>query len=300
LTTVQAQQRKGRDVSVVDTTLLPWELVVPNPRGGDVFRKVIRTAEGGRQVSYDVRLERFGEGDRAYSSIRHRHDFEQLRFAASGRMDLGFAVLEEGDVGYFPANAYYGPQTCEGAVVLIVQWGDRFLTKEQNDAAVAELSERGEFVDGIYRGVDERGKPFNKDPLNAIWEQVFGEPYVPRTPRYRQPVLMTPHAFGWRDGQGPVQIRHLGQFGEFGLEVETVRWAKDGVATLKSADDERPSLLFTSQGSFSVAGDGESVRGFGPQTGVWADPAESLDVTATGGSEALHVRFPPPSAKLTL
>lgn len=285
-------------MSVVDTTRLPWELVVPNPRGGDVFRKVIRTAEGGRQVSYDVRLERFGEGDRAYSSIRHRHDFEQLRFAASGRMDLGFAVLEEGDVGYFPANACYGPQTCEGAVVLIVQWGDRFLTKEQNDAAVAALSERGEFVDGIYHGVDENGKRFNKDPLNAIWEQVFGEPYVPQTPRYRQPILMTPRAFGWRDGQGPVQVRHLGQFGEFGLEVETIRWAEDGAAALKSADEERPSLLFTIDGSFSVSGDGATE--FGPHTGVWADPAKSLEVTAKEGSEALHVRFPPPSAKLTL
>jgi hypothetical protein len=297
LTTVQEQQQKERDVSVVDTTLLPWELVVPNPRGGDVFRKVIRTAEGGRQVSYDVRLERFGEGERAYSSIRHRHDCEQLRFAETGRMDLGFAVLEEGDVGYFPANAYYGPQTCEGAVVLIVQWGDHFLTKEQNDAAVAALSERGEFTDGIYRGVDEEGKPFNKDPLNAIWEQVFGEPYVPQTPRYRQPILMTPRAFGWRDATGPVQVRRLGQFAENGLEVEMVRWAQDGVATLKSADDERPSLLFTSHGSFRDTGD--DATEFGPHTGVWTGPAQSLEVRAKEGSEALHVRFPPPSAKLT-
>jgi len=299
VTTVAAQQREEHEVSVVDTTLLPWELVVPNPRGGDVFRKVIRTAEGGRQVSYDVRLERFGEGERAYSSIRHRHDFEQLRFAASGRMDLGFAVLEEGDVGYFPANAYYGPQTCDGGVVLIVQWGDRFLTKDQNDAAVSALSERGEFTDGIYRGVDDDGKPFNKDPLNAIWEQAFGEPYVPRTPRYRQPILMTPGAFGWRDGPGSVQVRHLGQFADNGLEVEAVRWAQDGAAALKPADDERPSLLFTTHGGFSV-GDGASRRGFGPLTGVWADPAETLEVTATEGSEALHVRFPPPSARLTL
>jgi hypothetical protein len=106
----------------------------PNPRGGDVFRKVIRAAEGGAEVSYDIRLERFGEGDREYTSVRHRHDFEQLRFAAAGRMDLGFGMLEEGDVGYFPANAYYGPQRCDGALILIAQWGDRFITKEQSDA----------------------------------------------------------------------------------------------------------------------------------------------------------------------
>ena len=85
-------------MQIVDTTRQAWELVLPNPRGGDVFRKVIRAAEGGAEVSYDIRLERFGEGDREYTSVRHRHDFEQLRFAAAGRMDLGFGMLEEGDV----------------------------------------------------------------------------------------------------------------------------------------------------------------------------------------------------------
>jgi hypothetical protein len=106
-------------MQIVDTTTSPWELIVPNTRGGDVYRKVIVAAQGGDQVSYDVRLELFGEGDRAYASIRHRHDFEQLRYAVSGRMDLGMAMLNQGEVGYFPANAYYGPQKCEGAVILI-------------------------------------------------------------------------------------------------------------------------------------------------------------------------------------
>jgi hypothetical protein len=35
------------------------------------------TTQGGDLVSYDVRLGLFGESDRAYTSIRHRHDFEQ-------------------------------------------------------------------------------------------------------------------------------------------------------------------------------------------------------------------------------
>lgn len=282
--------------AVVDTTKLPWELVLPNPRGGDVFRKVIRVAEGGRRVSYDVRLERFGEGDAAYSSIRHRHDFEQLRFAASGRMDLGFDWLEEGDVGYFPANAYYGPQTCEGAVVLIVQWGDRFIPKPQSDEAIAALSTRGEFVDGIYRGVDSEGKPFNKDPLNAIWEEVFGERYVPQTPRYRQPIVMTPRAFGWQHGPGATEVRRLGKFAENGLEIETLRWARDGSAVLKDADEERPSLVFTIGGEFEVAG----AERFGQHTGVWAEPGDELAIRAAKDSELLHVRLPPAAAKLTL
>lgn len=247
-------------MKIVDTARQTWELVVPNPRGGDVFRKVIRAAEGGTQVSYDIRFERFGEGDREYTSVRHRHDFEQLRFAAFGRMDLGFDVLEEGDVGYFPANAYYGPQRCAGALILVAQWGDRFITKEQSDGAVAELSKRGEFRDGIYRSVDERGHPYNKDPLNAIWEQVYGEPYKPQHPRYKQPVLITPAAFGWSEGEGATRRRRLGVFTENGLAVESVQWHESGSFEVPaSEDDRRPTFLFTTAGNFAHNG-----QDFGP------------------------------------
>ncbi len=194
-------------MQIVDTTTSPWELIVPNTRGGDVYRKVIVAAQGGDQVSYDVRLELFGEGDRAYASIRHRHDFEQLRFAVSGRMDLGVAMLNQGQVGYFPANAYSGPLKCQGAVILIAQWGDHFITKADSDRAVAELSRAGKFTGGIYRSAGPDGRPFNKDPLNAIWEQVFGRPYTPQKPQYAQPVVISPDGFGWsrarRPGPGP-------------------------------------------------------------------------------------------------
>jgi hypothetical protein len=283
-------------VKIVDTTRLPWELVLPNPRGGDVYRKVIRAAEGGTRVSYDIRLERFGEGDREYTSVRHRHDFEQLRFAAAGRMDLGFARLEEGDVGYFPANAYYGPQKCDGAQILIAQWGDRFITKEQSDEAIAELAKHGEFRDGIYHSADDRGRPYNKDPLNAIWEQVFGEPYKPQQPRYRQPVVITPAAFGWSAGEGVTRRRKLGVFTENGLAIQSVQWCGGGSFEVGAREsDLRPVFAFTTAGSFSCNGEA-----FGPHTGVWADPGEGLRVDGETGSELLLVRFPEPSSRITL
>jgi hypothetical protein len=283
-------------VQIVDTTRQQWELVLPNPRGGDVYRKVIRAAEGGARVSYDIRLERFGEGDREYTSVRHRHDFEQLRFAAAGRMDLGFAKLEEGDVGYFPANAYYGPQKCDGGLILIAQWGDRFITKQQSDEAIAELAKHGEFRDGIYRSVDERGHPYNKDPLNAIWEQVFGEPYKPQQPRYRQPVVITPAAFGWSAGEGVTRSRKLGVFTENGLAIESVQWRGDGpFAVAASESDRRPVFAFTTAGSFS--GDGQA---FGSHTAVWADSGEGFQLDGSTGSELLLVRFPEPSSQITL
>jgi hypothetical protein len=283
-------------VDIVDTMQQTWELVLPNTRGGDVFRKVIRSAESGRQVSYDIRFERFGVGDRGYTSIRHRHDFEQLRFAATGRMDLGFDVLEEGDVGYFPANAYYGPQRCEGAEILIMQWGDRFVTKAESDRAVAELSEHGEFRDGIYRGMTDDGKPFNKDPLNAIWEHVFRQPYVPQAARYRQPGLIQPSAFGWSEPEGPVRRRRLGVFTENSLELESVQWVEDGSFEVGGdPSDRRPTFLFTRSGQYTVDG-----VHFGALAGVWAGPGENGKIDASAGSELLLVRFPEPSSEITL
>jgi hypothetical protein len=44
-------------MQIVDTTTSLWELIVPNTRGGDDYRKVMVAAQGGDQVSYDVRLE---------------------------------------------------------------------------------------------------------------------------------------------------------------------------------------------------------------------------------------------------
>jgi hypothetical protein len=283
-------------MQIVETEKLTWDLIVPNTRGGDVYRKVIKAAESGDGVSYDVRIELFGDGDRGYASIRHRHDFEQLRFAVSGSMDLGFTVLNEGEVGYFPANAYYGPQKCEGSIILIAQWGDYFITREDSDRAVAELSETGQFVDGIYHGVDTTGKPYNKDPLNAIWEQVHKRPYVPQHPRYRQPVVMAPEAFGWSDQEGAVRRRRLGRFTENDTEVEMISWVEDGTFhTQVVEDDQRPTLLFTTQGTFSH----DETR-FGARTGLWIESGESAKVEAQAGSEALLVRFPAPSSRITL
>jgi hypothetical protein len=281
---------------IVDTTQLSWDLIVPNTRGGDIYRKMIRGADGTGQVDYDIRIELFSGGEQTYKSIRHRHDFEQLRFAVTGQMGLGFDVLEEGDVGYFPANAYYGPQECADALILIAQWGDHFITKAQSDQAVAELKEVGEFKDGFYHSVDQQGHPHEIDPLNAIWGKVFGRPYVPHAPRYKQPILMTPSAFGWNDSDGATRSRRLGVFSEISLEIATVQWVHDGPLHVQlSEHDRRPTLLFTTKGTFA-----HDDSTFGALTGVWIEPSEGMKIDANAGSELLMVHFPAPSSQITL
>jgi hypothetical protein len=46
-----------------------------------------------------------------FFSPRHRHNFDQFRYALLGTINIGKgATLKEGECGYFPEGAYYGPQ----------------------------------------------------------------------------------------------------------------------------------------------------------------------------------------------
>ena len=51
----------------------------------------------------------------------------------------------------------------------------------------------------------------------------------------------------------------------------------------------------TTAGSFTCDG-----TAYGPLTGIWADPGESIKLDAIAGSELLKVRFPAPSSRITL
>ena len=52
--------------------------------------------------------------DHVYRTPRHNHTFQQIKFTESGRADVTPGeYIEEGDIGYFPRGAYYGPQARE-------------------------------------------------------------------------------------------------------------------------------------------------------------------------------------------
>jgi hypothetical protein len=146
----------------------------------------------------------------------------------------------------------------------------------------------------VYKSVDAEGKRFNKDSLNAIWEHVFQRPYVAQRPRYPQPIVIDPEAFGWTDADGATRVRRLGVFTENDVEVRTIEWIEDGVFRT-SPNDRRPTLLFTTSGSFVCEG-----RELGARTGLWAEPGESFDLQGTKGSQALVVNFPAPDSQITL
>src|ERR1700755_2545294 len=65
------------------------------------------------------------EGEDAFQSPRHKHTFQQIKFCERGAIDVSPGQnIRQGDLGYFPKGAYYGPQHREKNLVSIVcQYG---------------------------------------------------------------------------------------------------------------------------------------------------------------------------------
>jgi hypothetical protein len=125
-----------------------------------------------------------------YTTPRHRHNFEQIRYPLNG--DYGYArdkVIPKGWVGYFTEGAYYGPQTQKQNLSLVNPQfggasGNGYLSKRQRQEAYAALASRGKFEKGVYTYIDEKGQRHNQDSYEALWEQASGRAIVYPRPRY--------------------------------------------------------------------------------------------------------------------
>lgn len=157
-----------------------------------------------------------------YYSPRHRHNFDQFRYQIEGDFDFDSdGEMKPGGLGYFPEGTYYGPQSSnEPCLTLVLQFGGAsgsgYVSMEQYDKAMQELSEKGSFEKGVYTWHKEDGKKVNQDAFEAVWEQVNGRELVYPKPRYSRPLLMQPDHFDWipfPDAPG-VERRLLGVFSE--------------------------------------------------------------------------------------
>jgi hypothetical protein len=270
---------------IVPTAQTPWQPIIQT-RGGDVESKFIREGELLPGLGFGSIMVKFNEGERAFTAPRHHHDFEQIRLTLSGTHDFGGGhVCKEGWVSYFPAGTFYGPELMDSGALMQVQWSDHWVNRAQNDAAIRELSTLGEFVDGKYRYLDDKGKVHQKDGLNAVWEHVYQRPSSFPVPRYPQPILMNPDAFEWRPLSDDISIKMLGRFTERDIVVAKIRWDRAAPYTL---DSRRTWCLFTMAGDVHASGDT-----FGPETAIWSDAGSSEIVEGARGAEAMCLGFPP-------
>jgi hypothetical protein len=271
---------------VVDTTKIDYTPLPRSARGQLTSWKLLREGEALPGLGYYARLTKFHEGEETFTAPRHRHDFEQIRFGVSGHQVFGPDLESDpGDVIYFPACAYYGPEIITGAEQLLLQWSRTWVTRAQQKTAMEELGKRGEFGEhGFYRTVAEDGTIREVDGLQAVWEYSYGRPLVLGEPRYPSPIKMNQDSFEWIKGEG-ISHKTLGRFTENDVCIRMVRWDRSGAAFLLEPDRTTMAWVITG----SVRGGGKDC---GPRTAIFSDLGESTELTGAAGAEAVCFGFP--------
>jgi hypothetical protein len=274
-------------VHITSTGEMEWT-PTKNTRHGRTYSKRIRESEVAPGIEHYTRLVKYESGDGVFEAPRHKHNFDQLRVGLSGEQDFGRGlVCPAGTVAYFPEGAPYGPERIEDAEVLVLQWGQRWVSKAKNDAAIDSLAERGSFEGGMYRSTDPSGATIQRDSITAVWEEVYGTPLVYPQPRYSHPILMHPEAYGWTDPGTGVQEKLLGRFSEVDLLVGLVKWDREADLRLP---ETRTQMLFSLEGVVE-AEDSE----WHPCSALWSDVGEVSVLRGRPGAVGLMVGFPPRS-----
>jgi hypothetical protein len=273
---------------VLDTAATPWDPVKANTRSGKISRKFIREGELAPGVGYTSDLVKYHGGHGVFTAPRHRHNFDQIRLTLSGDTDYGYEqIAGPGDATFFPAGAYYGPERFEAAEIFLLQWSPDWVTREQSDAAYAELAKTGEFKEGFYVCTDEDGQEVRKDGTNAVWEAVNGKPLVIPSPKYQHPILMRPEGFNWRDESYGVDVKDLGHFTDDDLNVVTYRWSDYAVLQLSA---ERTQILWIGSGTLTLDG-----RELSEKTILFSDFGERHELRGVRAGEATCIGLPVPA-----
>jgi hypothetical protein len=242
---------------------LEFKVNVGNHRGGKNSGKNLLYGEPGALDNYGLSIGKPGGN----APPRHRHNFEQFRFALQGPCNYGpNQDIPEGWLGYFPEGAFYGPfQMAVGTLFVSLQFGgpcgEGWEAYPVWKTATEELNERGRFEDGIYLSTNESGKETRQDAFEAIWEHVRGRKITYPKPRYAEPVMIDPEAFAWipvEDAPGVAQ-RHLGTFTERNVSAGMIKL--DAGSTLQLPRSSQIRLYFVRNGSLVVNDDEKLERG---------------------------------------
>jgi hypothetical protein len=230
---------------------------VGSMREGILEQKFLLVGQDNSPNNYLLNVGRTGGG--GWTTPRHRHTFDQVRYVLKGRYPIAKGVvMEEGSVGYFPESVYYGPQDRpEGLEMMVCQFGGSsgqgFLSPTQREAANAALAKKGTFKDGIFTYIDENGQRHNKDGSEACYEEATGKKSVYSKPRYDNIVIMDPAAYDWApQGTKGVYTKWLGTFTERNTRLGFIRL--DAGATFAAGMQPSIELLFASEGAVTVDG----------------------------------------------
>jgi quercetin dioxygenase-like cupin family protein len=250
-------------------------------RGGSIRFKDLLQGEEGRPDNFALQ---WVTVDDAFHTPRHRHNFEQVRILIDGQFGFGSQQVQHaGTVGYFCEGTAYTQDAKGRSETLLLQVGGPsgagFMSRRQLRQAVAELSGRGEFHDGIYTWWDDAGKKHHQDSYEACWEHVHARKIVYPTPQIQGPVLMEPSRFSWVAlDQSGVSTRLIGRFNERGLEISQRRLAAGAV--WQHNDPGQSWLLFIIEGQGEVHAQGSRAE-LKPKTSIHYEAGESMKCIAS-------------------
>jgi hypothetical protein len=270
-----------------------YHALVGNLRTGNRSSKMLLT---GREDSPDNYKLSYG-GDSSpsdWSTPRHRHTFEQIRWAVSGDyMIKKDEMLPAGWVAYFPESVYYGPQikyanSCQMTLQFGGPSGIGYWSMRQRGEAYKTLAAKGAFEDGFYVWTDADGRKRKRDAAEAVQDEALGRKIEYPEPRYKDIVSMNPEAFGWdKDSElSGVSRKRLGSFTERDVRVQFINMDKG--ANLPLGLEKSAELLFLKSGL--LAHDNSTYDDL-TALGTEADEAP-VTLTAIEPSELMYIKLP--------
>jgi hypothetical protein len=169
-------------------------------RTGHRNTKPLLYGREGRPDNYKLGFGGAGSGA-DWSTPRHRHTFEQIRYVASGEYVIRKdEVMPTGSIAYFPESCYYGPQikraNCD---LLTLQFGGPsglgfWSMAERKRSFVAMIAKDGAFENGMYTWVDADGKRHHQDSAEAVETEARGKAVEYPPQRYNDIIVMNPDA----------------------------------------------------------------------------------------------------------
>lgn len=198
-------------------------------RGGGIHFTYLLDGDPAMKDNFSLSIIDFEDG---YSTPRHRHNFEQIRVMLDGEFSFAPGKTQKpGSVGYFCEGGYYTQHGLGRSRMLLLQvagpGGEPYLNHDLLREGGRQLAEVGAFDDGVYSWTDDTGRKHNQDGYEAVWQHVFDRPLSYCKPRYSEPLIMDPDAFGWiedADADG-VEHRTLGVFNERVTRLGMIRLA---------------------------------------------------------------------------
>jgi hypothetical protein len=271
-------------MEIIDTASMEWEQLRVSSRNMRTSRKKLREGVALPGTGLYGVMVKLHDGAQRFTAPRHRHNFSQIRIGIRGHLDFGpGAECEPGDIGFFPGGAHYGPEDIDGGEYLLLQWGREWVSREQDEQAMRELSAKGRFEHGMYY-FEQNGEQRAIDGKRAVWEYVYGRPEVIHPPRYRAPIVMTPSNFDWVR-HGDTSRKSLGRFTEDEVTLDMVRWDVSGA--VYELEPDRTSMVYVGKGTVDAAGANCSEGAV-----IWSDFGESLRLTGEPGTEATIIGLP--------